>query len=697
LARKAVDVTTHRQAWTQRAGVVLALASSALLALPAAPALAAPPDVSNVSASPSSVEAGATTKVQFNLTFQQSSDSANVTVRSNNSKLTCIDGCSGTNINKSDTYSATFKLTPNITANETATITITATDNKILGGQSQASVQVALVGKPQVQTVAEVSGKVTNSTDGKAVSGASVLLRDSQGNEFTSTTGSTGSYRFTGTASKPITPGSLQLGAKKDEAFKSKDLSASAGQRLTNQNLVLVLAAPTASASAEAVPTDTAAQDTANPADTSPPAANAAANQNSGSGLSSWMLIIVGGLLVALGVGAIVLLVMRRKENDADADEGDDEGGPRGRVPASRGAYHGAGDQTRLTNRAGADATMVSRPALADAPTMMHNTPLVDDEFPDPYGAPLPPPGAQPPGYGGGSPDWADDGYGGGAPTRADGSGAAAAGGYGNAPSSGAGTYGNAPSSGAGTYGNAPSSGAGTYGNAPASGGGYRAPAGSPAGTYGNAPGSGAGYGSGRDYGPPTEASGPGYPPPPGGGGYGERYDEPTGRYNAGDDYGPPSDPYDTGAYGQPPGSSRSYRSEQPYGREPEPGAGAGGHDATGGYDQGGGYGGPRAGRAYDGGDGYGAPPDGGYDQRGYGSGAAGYDQPTTGGGYDERPGYGQAPEQRGDGYDNRSYDQGGHYDEPAQGNRPRPDRPRPDGPPEQTRSGRRSLDWLDD
>ena len=39
--RKAVDVSTHRRAWKQRAGVVVALVAGALLAVPATPALAA--------------------------------------------------------------------------------------------------------------------------------------------------------------------------------------------------------------------------------------------------------------------------------------------------------------------------------------------------------------------------------------------------------------------------------------------------------------------------------------------------------------------------------------------------------------------------------------------------------------------------------------------------------------------------------
>ena len=117
---------------------------------------------------------------------------------------------------------------------------------------------------------------------------------------------------------------------------------------------------------------------------------------------SSWLLILVGGLLVALGVGAIVLLGCGARRTTTTTDDEDGANGPRGRS-ADRSAPAATGAATtppgsRPGPVPGADPTMVNRPALADAPTMMHSRPLVDDEFPDPYGAPLP----GPQGYAGG-------------------------------------------------------------------------------------------------------------------------------------------------------------------------------------------------------------------------------------------------------------------------------------------------------
>jgi hypothetical protein len=173
-------------------------------------------------------------------------------------------------------------------------------------------------------------------------------------------------------------------------------------------------------------------------------------------------------------------------------------------------------------------------------------------------------------------------------------------------------------------------------------------------------------------YGPPTPPPGYGQPP------------YPTS----------PSPTYGTPAYPSAPASPAGYGPPPPAPRSADPyrGADYGDRGYAGGY-------GVAEPRQYDDGYGqatsnYGAAPAGygppqGYDQ-GYapppppsydsGYGQAGYDQ-----GYDPR-GYDRAPEQR-NGYEPQGYDAGGgHYDEPTT-RRPAP----------QSRSERRSLDWLDD
>ncbi|WP_434090247.1 carboxypeptidase-like regulatory domain-containing protein [Micromonospora avicenniae] len=603
---------------------------------------------------------------------------------------------------------------------KTVTLTLTAAANAPAANGTRAtirvegrgtdseplSVTVKAAAPPEVKTVRSVSGKVVIQANGKPVKDAYVALQDTGGHRYETTSDSNGNWRFTGTSSKPITPGRIDVGASFDGVQKVNSFNAGPNQEITGQRINLAVkvevtpsATPSASESAEPTeePTEEATDEATDetPEATEGAVANAS-NEDSGGGMGQWLVILLGGLLVAAGVGTIVLLWMKRKDNPDDVD--DDvpaAAGGGGAVPAARGAFRGADDQTRVVNRVGGgpDPTMVAGgTALSEAPTMMHR-PVVDDVPPDPYGAPP----AQP--YGGNA---AGAGYG-----------------YGDEPA-GYGTpgYANSPASGGGYGADA------GYGGTPGSAGGYGAGAGDAGygagdGGYGNAPSSGEGYGS-RDYGAP--AGGAGYTPASGGAGYGEqRFDEPTGRYT-GDStqYPAPADPYATGLYEQGQAQGYGQPDPAPYGRGAEP---TGGYDQRGGYEQPGGY---DQGGGYNQQGGYGQEPptqrggydDRGYDQGGYGpggygqqsgygqepptrQGGYGQDSPTQQGGYGQEPptrqggygqepptqqgGYGQEPPTQRGGYDDRGYDQGGHYGD-QQGGRGR------DG----DRGGRR-LDWLDD
>ncbi|MFI7609102.1 carboxypeptidase-like regulatory domain-containing protein [Micromonospora sp. NPDC049366] len=702
-------MSTHRRAWKQRAGVVVALVAGALLALPATPALAAP-TVTNVSASPGTVQAGGEVTVSYTLALDDPPVPADVTVSSSNSKVQCIDGCDRGNVTQGGTLTAKFKVADDA-QNGTARITVRARGG--FGAPSEGSTTVTVTAKAappppnEVQTVRSISGKVVVQANGDAVPNAVVMLQDSTGRIQQTSSDGSGNFRFTGTTDRPIAPGRIDLGASFDNIVARKSINASAGQTVTGQRISLAIkveATPSATPSAteEALPTEEATEEGTEetPEATEGAAADNASNESSGGGMGSYIIILLGGLLVAAGVGTIVLLWMKRKDNPDGADDDAPTGAAdAGAVPASRGAYRGADDRTRVVNPVGAgpDPTMVAGgTALSEAPTMMHR-PVVDDVPPDPYG--VPPQQT----YGAnGQQGWSGGGYG-------DEPAGYGAGGYGNAPSSGGG-YGNAPGSGGG-YG---AGGDGGYGNAP----GYGA-AGD--GGYGNAPGSGGGYGAGgdggygsRDYTAP--AGGAGYPPAPASGaaGYGERYDEPTGRYTGQNtQYPAPADPYATGLYEQ--GQGYGQAEPAPYGRGAEP---TGGYGQQGGYDQGGygqqgGYEQPGGGYgqepATQQGGGYGqeAPTqrggydDRGYDQGGYGQGGGyGQEAPTQRGGYGQeaptqRGGYGQeAPTQRG-GYDDRGYDQGGYGQGGGYGDQNQGGRGGRDGG-QQDRGGRR-LDWLDD
>ncbi|WP_027660573.1 carboxypeptidase-like regulatory domain-containing protein [Salinispora fenicalii] len=668
---KAVDVSTHRRAWKQRAGVVVALLVGALLAVPATPASAAP-GVTNVSASPSRVEAGGSVTVSYSIEVSEG-ETANVSVTSSNGKLTCVNGCSRGSVNQSKDYQATFRLA-NDAADGEATITVTA-DFSDSDEPGTGSTRVTLVGKPepqpnptteppQVQTVKSVSGEVVNKSTGSAVPGAQVILKDSENNRFNTITDNGGNFRFTGSTQNPIAPGQLAIGASHDGTNASKTLNASAGQSVSGQRISLEIEeptpSPTSSSSLEPAPTVGVEEVTDEPVEAVVDVPVADASEEGSGGTGSLLIILLGGLLVAAGVGTMVLLWLRRKENDDEDEAGvDPSGAATGAVPVARAGYGGADDQTRIVNPTAAPTMVGGDPSLAEAPTMMHS-PVIDDVPPDPYGAP-----PQPYGASAGQSGWAGSGYG------------DQPGGYGT------GDFGATEPAGSGYGTTSPASGGGYGTTSPASGGGY--------GT--TSPASGGGYGA-SDYGMSSPA-GTGYPPTSGESyGYGERYDEATGRYQAdATQYPAPADPYPTGRYQQDAGYSQT---EPGYGHGAEP---AGGYDQQGGYD---GYGYGQQGYGY----GQEAPAQygsygqelptqhGGYD--GYGQeapaqyGSYGQELPTQRGSYD---GYGQEAPAQHSGYDDRGYGQGGYgsgYGDPTQADRARSDAPPPD------RGGRR-LDWLDD
>ncbi|MCG5438749.1 carboxypeptidase regulatory-like domain-containing protein, partial [Micromonospora sp. PSH25] len=465
-------MSTHRRAWKQRAGVVVALVAGALLAVPATPAMAA-----EVSVSPSSitVNAGSDATITVRVTGGNNDESAKVSLSGLPSGVSCASGCGDVKLNGGGLGNPTGSVLVRIAANDnagdaTATVTVAV---EAESGPDTATVSLTVKGKaapppPQNQTVRSVAGKVVAQADGKAVPNAFVVLQDTAGHRYDATSDASGNFRFTGTTDKPITPGRIDLGASFDNIKAFKSLNASAGQAITGQRLSLaikveVTPSATPSATPEATPTEEATEEGTEEEPTEEASqgapANAANNEDSG-GLGSYMIILLGGLLVAAGVGTIVLLWMKRRENGDDDDAPAAAGGG-GVVPPSRGGFRGPDDQTRVVGGrpgGGADPTMVGGAALSEAPTMMHR-PVVDDVPPDPYGAP-----AQ--AYGGaGQQGWGGAGYG-----------------DEPAPGYGAGGYGNAPAS-CGGYG-APGGPEGGYG-AGAAGDGYGA---APGAGYGNAP-----------------------------------------------------------------------------------------------------------------------------------------------------------------------------------------------------------------
>lgn len=508
--------------------------AGALVTLPAAPALAEDPTVAITSLSNGTLAPGQSAELKFRVTNNNDGQgnnnqtSATVAVTISIPEVTCTGQC---DVTQEIQFGQSAEFTAQLVAGQVAAgqtragnVEISATiGNDDAEAQRGITVRAAAA-PPQEQTVREVSGKVIDERTGDPIEGAFVLLKDAKNQNFDTYTNEAGTYRFNGTADKPIAPGALQLGAQKDDVSDTRQINASANQRVTNVRLTLkITVAPTASATPEPTePVGELSPDTVIPSgEVATPGEQVAASDDSGGGMGQWLVVLGGGLLVALGVGGIVWVLVRRRDGDEEDDDAAATGvrpavpggGPGGLGAAAAGGY---AESTRMVPRA-------SDP-LADAPTMLHSRAPVD-EFPDPYGAPMPQ------GYGGGYAQ----------PTQQ----------YGGAPQYGERGY-NAPSSGGGYA----SAGAPTYGG-PAQGGydeRYDEPTGRYQATNGYGPPAGyeqppAGY---RDRG--------GYEPPAGGGGYGG---------------------YDQGGYDQRGG----YEAQPPAGYEPPAGGGYGGYDQRGGYE----------------------------------------------------------------------------------------------------------------
>ena len=557
--------------------MVAIVAAGALLGI-ASPALAADPQITDISLDNNQVSPGETVTLQFKVKNPEDNDAAppvliNITVSTNNPKLTCSGNpCSLTNasFNPDETkdYTAKLKLASNtvLQGDQQATITIQA-------GNQSAQQQLTLKAPEQAPQVPEISGKVLNLYDNTPVPTAIVYLSDANGTEFRTGTDKNGSFKFLSTTAKPIAPGVFAIKVTKDDwKDAARGDTAVAGQPFRNFTVKmgpLVTASPSASGAAVPTGTDQALNTDAG--------TNLSGDEAKGSGLS-WTLIAIGGLLVALGIGAIALLLMRRKGDDDEEDENDaprmrPTGGPTPRVgtpprPGPGGPRRAAPEATSVMRRPepvgarGADPTMITRSPLADmqrppaggAPsneaTMMHGRIPADDPYNTAPGRPAPPP----------------------------------AGGYG--------------------------------------GGGYGSPA---------APPPSGGYGGGYGAQPPPPA--PGYGPPTSPGGYGGAgYVQPTSpsAYPAGEQSGYSAGGY--GGYGDQPGSrsTPSYGANDPY-AAPPPRSDSYGPDpySSQGYGAAPDYGQSQYGSQ---------PPAGRPDPYAPDSGGYGYDQPA--GGYDQQPGH---------------------------------------------------------
>jgi hypothetical protein len=514
-------------------------------------------------------------------------------------------------------------LPPGESRNGTGQMTLTGS---VFSGSQ--TFNVRLNGPDKAPQVAEISGTLLDIDTGEPIPNARVLLVDGAENTHEVGTNDQGLFRF---RDLDIAPGSIGLQAR-TEGYEGIPWTgrAEAGERLTDIPLRARSTAtptPTASASATATPTATA----------SASVAALPVKETSGGGTFFTTLMVVLGLtLVLAGGAAIVFMIWRRRRDDDEGFEDEPVSGPRGPqpLPGRHGAYRPSptrviGDAPTQISRPGGGPPLPAvgpRPALADAPTMLHGAAGADQTtvLPRHGSPPLRPPASGAPGPPPAAPGYGQPGYGSPvAPTSAGGH----QGGYSGPPPGPSAGYGN-PSG----YGEPATPG---YGATAAPSGGYGAEQPTYGGYVADQPTGRHGYaGSGQER--PEPASGSGYGPDP--------YVRPA---SPAPGYGQPS-------YGQPGYEQPGY--EQPGYEQP-------------GYEQ------PRYGQP-----GYGQQPSHG--QPGYGGrpgyGGSGYESGHRQADYGGRPAYPPEPVAEQPGH------AGDHYDNSGQ-NSAQP-RPRHAEPPDRRR-----------
>jgi hypothetical protein len=371
---------------------VVAVLSAAGIVGVATPAFAAlAPDITDFSLSSSSVDAGGTVTAHFTLHVKDGNTDvggnagAQLSVTTDNQKVTCTGGTCGVDDPTINPGGSSFDAT------------ITAAGFFQADANLQVTVKFGNVTKSapltvhKTATVPEIDGIVTGLATGEPVKGAKVSVTDSGGQKWDNlVTDDGGAFKVKGDT-QPISAGPIQIHVTKD-GFDAKDATFTG---VANQ----ALQAPIKLAGSGATSTaTTGGPQTVGPTDIDTGGATdntqVAAPPDSGLSAFSLVLIIVGGLLVVLGIAAIVLLFVRKNNGDPN-DPRNGRGGPGGRGgpqgPAGPGGPGGRGAPPQGQRRPGQpvaagrpgygaggprppvpgarDQTVISRSPLADTPT----------------------------------------------------------------------------------------------------------------------------------------------------------------------------------------------------------------------------------------------------------------------------------------------------------------------------------------
>ncbi|MEU8256659.1 carboxypeptidase-like regulatory domain-containing protein [Micromonospora inaquosa] len=351
--------TRVRVRWTRAAALITLTGGT--LAVSAAPATAAPETVSILSVSAENVKPNETVRVRFQVTNNGSRAETAIVVVGGG--LRCTSGCRA-EPNLGAGRSQTFDTT--LVAPEARPGEITGLNISIgvrLGGQNSYDHKMVYVHGPGASSsggnkpaagVKGVTGRVRDA-DGKAIGGVALTIQDSAGHEYRTTSSPSGQFSITSSASKTIAGGSITVRAAMDGYRTARTtVRGSAGDVATVRLTLTAVAAPTkASPSAAAAASPVAAA-----ADGAPEVAPPTLKAVSDEGSSTSPFFFLGGLLVAAGLGALALVVMRRR-NAPDA------------------VVHST-TQPLLPDGGG----------MADAPTAVLRTVPVGGGIPGSYGAP---------------------------------------------------------------------------------------------------------------------------------------------------------------------------------------------------------------------------------------------------------------------------------------------------------------------
>ena len=402
---------TRWRAWTIRTAVVAVITAVATVAI-ATPAQAARPRVFEFSLVPASgqISAGQQLKARFKIQMNDfAAGVASYTVTSSRpDKLRCISSCGTQNMQvpaDGVPVEAVFETVGFFPSDEHLSIEVTTTNTD---GNDSLDADVTILKTP---TIAEVSGRVTNIMTGEPIGTAKIVMTDSIGTRWEDVASDDeGNFIITKDLyGKDIAAGFIVLEVSKD-GFNVVTRQIEANQPKTNLRLQL-------SSNASATPTTSAPPITASLDTTDAGSQSSAAGGDAGLSAFSLMLIIVGGLLVLLGIGAIVLLFVRRGNDDDYGPPRPGKGGRGGPPPPGRGPTPGqrrpGGPPDRTApmrpgygpprpGAPGRDQTTIARSPLADNPTQHGRRPAGPAQ--PPYSGPPapPPPGYGPPTQGGG-------------------------------------------------------------------------------------------------------------------------------------------------------------------------------------------------------------------------------------------------------------------------------------------------------